>query len=124
MIYHIVAGEEMKKLLRDRFVSIPFNEDMSKGGYSKKPFSDGFIKERSEFHKVTTDDYLNHMAEFLSILPKIKQDDTIHLYFGDDPVCKANSNILIEYFIDKVDSIFFHLMNEYKGIEISVKRIK
>ena len=45
-------GEEMKKLLRDRFVSIPFNEDMSKGGCSKKPFSDDFIKERSEFHKV------------------------------------------------------------------------
>ena len=123
MVYHIVAGEAMKKLLKDRFDSIPFNEDMSKGSYSYEPFSFDFIKERSAVHGVTIEDYVSNMNEFLSLLPKIHKNDVIHLYFGDDAVCKSNSELLIAYFKDKVDTIFFHLMDEYKGIELSSKII-
>ena len=81
MIYHIVAGEEMKKLLKDRFDTIPFNEDLSNGSYESEPFSDAFIEERSAVHGVEVDDYISNMREFLSILPNIKNSDTIHLYF-------------------------------------------
>ena len=124
MVYHFVAGEEMKKLLKDRFDPIPFNEDMSQGSYEHKPFSNGFIKERSAVYGVEVDDYISNMREFLSILPNIKNSDTIHLYFGDDAVCKSNSKLLIEYFKEKVNTIYFHLMNEYEGIELSVNRVK
>ena len=124
MTYYIVAGEEMKKLLKDRFTPIPFNEDMSKGSYLNEPFSDGFIKERSVVHGVTMDDYVSNMNEFLNFTLKVNKNDIVHLYFGDDAVCKANSELLINYFKKRVDSIFFHLMDEYKGIELSVTRIK
>ena len=124
MTYHIVAGEEMKKILMNRFAPIPFNEDMSKGSYLNEPFSDGFIKERSVVHGVTEDDYISNMNEFLVFLSKVDSSDIVHLYFGDDAVCKANSELLINYLKDKVGSIYFHLMNEYEGIELSVTRIK
>lgn len=124
MIYRIVAGEEMKKLLIDRFDSIPFNEDMSKGSYSSEPFSNNFIKERSVVHNVSVEDYVSKMNEFLLLISKINNHDTLHLYFGDDDVCKANRTLLISYFKDKVCSIYFHLMNEYEGIELSLIRIK
>ena len=124
MTYHIVAGEEMKKLLKDRFTPIPFNEDMSKGSYLNEPFSDSFIKERSVVHGVTMDDYLSNMNEFLNFISEVNNNDIVHLYFGDDIVCKANSELLINYLKERVDSIFFHLMDEYKGIELSVTRIK
>ena len=124
MTYHIVAGEEMKKIFMNRFAPIPFNEDMSKGSYQSEPFSDGFIKERSIVHGVTVDDYISNMKEFLVFLSKVDNNDIVHLYFGDDAVCKANSELLINYLKEKVDSIYFHLMNEYEGIELSVTRIK
>ena len=124
MIYHIVAGEEMKKLLKDRFNSIPFNEDMSKGSYQSEPFSDAFIKERSAVHGVTVDGYVSNMKEFLTFLPKVCDKDIIHLYFGDDPVCSSNSGLLIKYFKDKGNTVYFHLMDEYKGIELSVVEIE
>ena len=123
MTYYIVAGEAMKRLLKDRFDAIPFNEDMSKGSYSCEPFSPGFIKERSAVHGVTIENYASNMNEFLSLLPKLHKNDIIHLYFGDDIVCKSNSELLITYLKDKVGTIFFHLMDEYKGIELSVKII-
>ena len=124
MVYHIVAGEEMKKLLKDRFDPIPFNEDMSNGSHYSKPFSDDFIKERSVVHRVTVDDYVSNMKEFLTFLLKVCNKDIIHLYFGDDPVCSANSKLLIDYFKERRNVIFFHLMDEYKGIELSVIEIK
>lgn len=119
MEYRIVAGKEMKKLLKDRFYTIPFNEDMNKGSYSEEPFSIGFIKERSKVHKVTTADYINNTNEFLSLLPRIKDDDTIHLYFGNDKTCIANRRFLINYLKDKVNQIVLHIVNEYTGEEIS-----
>ena len=122
MIYYIVAGEEMKKLLKNRFDPIPFNEDMSKGNYSSVPYSDAFIEERSKTHGVTITEYTKNMSKFLSILPKISKNDDIHLYFGNDSVCKANSELLIGFFKDKVGSLIFHLMNEYSGTELSIRK--
>ena len=124
MIYHIVAGEEMKTMFKDRFFTIPFNEDMSVGNYESEPFSDGFIKERSLVHGVSVDDYLSNLGEFLRFLSTVNNDDIVHLYFGDDKVCQANSKLLINYLKEKVTTIYFHLMNEYSGIELSVTRIK
>lgn len=124
MTYHIVAGEEMKKLLKDRIDSIPFNEDMSKGGYTHEPFSYGFISERSAVHGVTLDAYKSNMKEFFALINKLDKEDVIHLYFGDDAVCRANCKLLIDYFKNKVSESYLHLMNEYEGIELSIKKIQ
>ena len=124
MIYHIVAGEEMKKILKDRFLAIPFNEDMSVGSYESEPFSDDFIKERSAVHGVSANEYRSKLEEFLKFLSTVNNNDTIHLYFGDDKVCRANCKLLIDYLKERVSTIYFHLMNEYNGIELSVTKIK
>ena len=125
MIYHIVAGEEMKKLMAGSIPEvIPFNEDMSIGGSTSKPFTDSFYQERSSVHNVSLQSYLQNMSSFISLTKSIKENDTVHLYFGDDKTCKANSKLLIEYFLPKRVDIYFHHMDEYHGIELSVEKIK
>ena len=125
MKYNIVAGEELKKIMQNTLDNpIPFNENMSKRSYKSIPFSDGFFKERSLVHGVKVDEYLNKMNEFLLFLSKVKENDEVHLYFGEDIVCKANSKVLIDYLKQKVNTIFFHLVNEYEGTELSVVQIK
>ena len=125
MIYHIVAGEEMKKLMVGSIPeAIPFNEDMSIGGSTSEPFTDSFYQERSLTHNVSLQSYLQNMSSFISLTKNFKENDIIHLYFGDDKTCKANSNLLIEYFLTKHVEIYFHHMDEYHGIELSVEKIK
>ena len=123
-IYHIVAGEEMKKLYQNRFDSIPFNEDMSVGSYQSEPFGEEFIKERSQVHGVTPSTYKDKLSTFLSLINNVKKEDEIHLYFGEDQTCTANRTLLMNYFKDKVRKIVLHIVNEYNGEEISQSIIK
>ena len=118
MIYHIVAGEEMKKLFKDRFDSIPFNEDLNKGSFCSEPFSEKFILERSAVHKVSTELYKEKLSSFLKMLKLINKDDDIHLYFGEDETCLANRNLLIDYLANKVRHLYLHVVDEYTGDEI------
>ena len=125
MKYNIVAGEELKKIMSGVLDNpIPFNEDMSIGSYSSKPFTEEFINERSGVHKVSASLYKEKLKAFLELAKDIKYEDEIHLYFGGDIVCNANREFLIEYFKTRVKSIFFHLVNEYEGIELSITRVK
>lgn len=119
MRYDIVAGEELRKIMSGTLDDpIPFNEDMSKGAYSSKPFSDGFIRERSQVHGVSESTYRDKLSLFLSMLENIKQEDEVHLHFGEDEVCFSNRRFLIGYLSDKVSSITLHIVDEYTGEEI------
>ena len=119
MRYNIVAGEEMKKLLKGVLDNpIPFNEDMSVGTYSSEPFTLDFIKERSNAHKVSEEEYTAKLQEFLDIVNKVNKNDELHLFFGEDPTCVANRSLLIAYFKDRVKDIYLHVLNEYTGQEL------
>ena len=120
MIYHIVAGEEMKKIFKDRFIAVPFNEDMSVGNYESEPFSDGFIKERSSAHHVDPSLYKEKLHLFIEMLDVITPNDEINLYFGEDETCLANRDFLISFFKGKVKAIKLHVVDEYTGKEIKL----
>ena len=119
MRYNIVAGEELKKIMLGVIDNpIPFNEDMSKGGYTNKPFTEDFIIERSKVHNVSPSLYKEKLALFLELVKNIKSDDDLHLYFGEDETCLANRRLIIDYFFNKVKKITLHIVNEYTGEEI------
>ena len=121
MIYHIVAGEELKKIMtRVLDNPIPFNEDMSVGSYHSKPFTEGFLKERSEAHHVSVSTYKEKLQLFLKTIDVVDNNDEIHLYFGEDKTCVANRNFLIQYFTNKVRKITLHIVNEYTGEELKL----
>ena len=124
MRYNVVAGEELKKKMIGVLDNpIPFNEDMSKGEYTNKPFTEAFIKERSIVHGVAVSLYKEKLAMFLKMIQEINMDDEIHLYFGEDETCISNRDLLIEYFKDKTEYIYVHVVDEYKGIELRQYRI-
>jgi len=99
MILNITAGEELNKILSYKFpndVFIPFNEAMIKGSYNNELFSDDFMKERAITLGVSTEEYLNKMAPFVSVLNHLNVYEEIHLYFGDEPFCNANKTVVID----------------------------
>jgi len=117
--YNIVAGEEMKKMLKGVVDNpIPFNEDMSVGTYVSEPFGLEFIRERSEVHKVSEEEYTSKLQEFLDIVNTVNKNNELHLFFGEDPTCVANSSLLVTYFKNKVKDIYLHVLDEYTGQEL------
>ena len=101
-ILNITAGKCMnEKMKNETEVWIPFNEDMSKGGYNSGLFSDDFLFERSKTHSVSLDDYKDNMKEFIEQLDKFNDYQLINLWFGEDKVCLSNSetlyNCLMQY---------------------------
>lgn len=119
MRYDIVAGEELKKILSSSLDNpIPFNEDLSRGTYSKPLFDDAFLKQRAAFHQVSEEVYCEKLSDFLKLLKEAKAEDEVHLYFGEDNVCLANRKAAIKALKDKVGTIVLHIVNEYTGEEI------
>ena len=122
MRYDIVAGEELKNIMMGTLADpIPFNEDMSKGGYSAAPFSRAFIAERSAVFGVTADVYREKLGAFLSVLNALGAEDEIHLYFGEDETCLANRAFLLGYLSDKAGTVRLHVVDEYTGRELSTE---
>ena len=124
MRYNIVAGEELKKILTGVIDNpIPFNEDMSIGSYINEPFSESFIKERSQVHNATASLYKEKLSSFLSMINNLTKEDEIHLYFGDDATCLANRMFLIDFLRGKASKITLHIVDEYSGKEIDVQSV-
>jgi len=99
MKINITAGAELTKLLAEIYpneVFIPFNEAMIKGTYSSPLFSEEFVKERASTHGVTLESYKETMKNFLSLIKNLNQYDSITLWFGDEPFCKANTKVVID----------------------------
>ena len=80
---YIVAGDEMKKLMKKNFPerkTIPFREDFSKGDYRGFEFDDDMIRRRSTFWEITKEEYIEKMSSIINL-------DLSHEYvlcFGED----------------------------------------
>ena len=53
-------------------------------------------KERSIAHKVTEEEYRENMSDFLGLLANINEYDEIVLWFGDEPFCRCNRDIVVK----------------------------
>lgn len=98
MKINITAGECLNKILQEKYPNetfIPFNEAMIKGGYNTKLFSEEFVIERSSIHNVSKEEYENKLALFLDFLNNINKYTEVILWFGDEPFCKKNTEIVI-----------------------------
>lgn len=96
---NITAGECLNDILRQKFPGehfVPFNEAMLHGACSAPLFSDGFIRERAAFHKVSEDEYREKQSGFLNVLEHSEEYDEIVLWFGDEPFCVENRRAVLE----------------------------
>lgn len=119
MKYYIVAGEEMVKLMKESLPdAIPFNEDMSVGAYHYDPFSEDFIVERSQAHHVNVSIYKQKLQSLLNLINNLHSNDEIHLYFGEDKTCITNREFLINFFMNKVELLVLHIVDELTCLEI------
>ena len=96
-ILNITAGEELNnKLKKDGEVWIPFNEAMIIGEYVSPLFSKEFCLQRSKVHAVSLEEYKSKLSLFLDVLPRLNDYDEIRLWFGDEPFCQKNREIVIK----------------------------
>ena len=114
MLYYILAGEEMQKLMALKFPdrkTIPFCEDLSKGECVGFDFDAEMISKRASFWNVTTEEYIDKLS------PIIDLDITKKyvLCFGDDACCRVNLAFMIGYLKAKGYSqpIQVQILNEY-----------
>ena len=99
MKVNITAGEALNSMLvtkysQERFV--PFNEAMIVGSYTAPLFSTSFMEERATTHGVSLDQYKEKLGGFIDVLDNIEKYDEIILWFGDEPFCKANTDVVLQ----------------------------
>ena len=103
MKVNITAGEALNSMLvtkysQERFV--PFNEAMIVGSYTAPLFSTSFMEERATTHGVSLDQYKEKLGGFIDVLDNIEKYDEIILWFGDEPFCKANTDVVLQVLKD------------------------
>ena len=99
MKINITAGEILNGMLLAKYSKeqfIPFNEAMIVGTYTAPLFSTAFIEERATIHNVSVDEYTSKLAGFLEVLDNIERYGQIVLWFGDEPFCKANTDVVLK----------------------------
>lgn len=96
-ILNITAGEELNnKFKKDGEIWIPFNEAMIKGEYASPLFSKEFCLQRSKVHAVTLEEYKSKLSLFLDVLHRLNDYDEIRLWFGDEPFCQKNREVILQ----------------------------
>lgn len=96
---NIAAGECLAKIIKKRYIGeyvIPFNEAMITGTYTEKLFSDRFLAERAKTHNVTVPKYRENLSEFLKFLWQIDDYGEVVLWFGEEPFCAANTEVVLK----------------------------
>ena len=121
MLYYIVAGDEMQKLMALKFLdrkTVPFREDFSKGERGGFDFDAEMINKRAAFWNVSTEDYIDKLSPIINLDLTKKYV----LCFGDDACCKANLAFMIENLKAKGYSqpIQVQILNEY-NLELQKK---
>ena len=111
---YIVAGDEMQKLMKKKFPerkTIPFREDFSKGDYRGFEFDDEMIRRRSNYWKISKEEYIEKMSSIINL----DLSKEYILCFGKDKCCTFNLNFLLEYLknIGYPKDIHVNIVNEY-----------
>ena len=103
MKVNITAGEALNGMLVTRYSQerfVPFNEAMIVGSYTAPLFSTSFMEERATTHGVSLDQYKEKLGGFIDVLDNIEKYDEIILWFGDEPFCKANTDVVLQVLKD------------------------
>ena len=111
---YVVAGDAMQKLMKEKFPerkTIPFRDDLSKGGCPGFSFTADFIAGRASFWGVAEDDYIKKM----SLIINIDTSRDYILCFGEDDCCKANLKFMLGYLKEKGYSkrVIVNVLDEY-----------
>lgn len=111
---YIVAGDEMQKLMKKNFPerkTIPFREDFSKGDYRGFEFDDDMIRRRSNYWKVSKEEYIEKMSSIINL----DLSKEYILCFGEDKCCTFNLNFMLEYLknLGYSKDIQVNIVNEY-----------
>ena len=99
MRVHITAGKFLNDKLKELYPQeefIPFNEAMIVGEYTSKLFSETFMEERAKTHRVSIRDYKENLRAFIEFLKDIRQYDEVVLWFGEEPFCVKNTEIVLQ----------------------------
>ena len=99
MKINITAGDILNAILQEKYpneVFVPFCEAMIEGEYSSKLFSQEFIMERCKTHKVSKENYLFKLKGFLDFLATISNYHQVVMWFGEDPFCLANIEVVFK----------------------------
>ena len=99
MKINITAGDCLNSILSTKYPSetfIPFREAMIDGEYTSIEFSDSFLVERANTHHATLEEYKEHMKDSLAFLSRVHDYDEIVLWFGDEPFCLANIDVILK----------------------------
>ena len=99
MRINVTAGDYLNQILSEKYPEeafIPFREAMIEGPCSFAPFSNAFLEERAAFHCCSLDEYKTHMSLFLKLLEHLRDYSEIVLWFGVEPFCKKNAEVVIE----------------------------
>lgn len=99
---------------------------MIEGPYSSKPFSPEFLKERAAFHRQSLEQYREHMQEFLTLLDCLDQYEEIVLWFGDEPFCVKNVEVIVDTLRHRgyKKTITLHTVNEENGDILATKSLQ
>ena len=96
------------------------------GTYSNKLFSEEFLLERSKTHKVSLKEYKESISCFINVLENINSYDEIVLWFGDEPFCVENSNIVIKAIKENnyKNKLILNIVNEITGEVLKQSKIQ
>ena len=99
MIINITNGEFYNKYFEEqtKFKGIPFNEVMMSGPAVFPIFTKEFIKNRSKYHYVSSDEYIKKMEGIINLKNIVNEIDTINLFFGNDTYCVINLLTVLAY---------------------------
>ena len=129
MKINITAGECLNNILTNIYKGekfIPFREAMIIGTYSNKLFSEEFLLERSEVHKVSLKEYKEKISCFINVLENINSYDEIVLWFGDEPFCVENTKIVIKTIKEHnyTNKLILNIVDEITGKVLKQSKIQ
>ena len=129
MKINITAGECLNNILTNIYKGekfIPFREAMIIGTYSNKLFSEEFLLERSEVHKVSLKEYKEKISCFINVLENINSYDEIVLWFGDEPFCVENTKIVIKTIEEHnyTNKLILNIVDEITGKVLKQSKIQ
>ena len=126
MLVNITAGEQLNTLLDDHVQQwVPFNEAMITGTYTEELFSETCCIQRADTHQVSVEEYKTKLQGFLNVLHSIDRYDTIVLWFGNEPFCAKNTEVVIQTLKNYQfrGKLILHTVDEITGIIQSTRQI-